>query len=209
MLFRSFIAAAAIALAPGVASAATTTLFYDDFDAEVAGAASTVQTTNYTGLTNWTITDGTVDLFTNGGFGLPCGSAGCLDLDGSSGNAVTMQTNAAFNFLAGANYTLSLGFSGKNGNGAETVYYAFAGATPGTFSSPVGSQVATNVQTSVSFGASGSGVIVIESLGGDNFGMLLDWVSLTSTTTAVPLPAGLPLLVAGLGVFGVMRRRQS
>lgn len=208
MKFLGTTCAAALMLA-SAASATTTTLFDDDFAAEVAGAAGTVQTNNFTGLANWTVTEGTVDLYTSGGFGLPCGSAGCLDLDGSSANAGRLETTAGFTFLAGATYTLSLDFAGRNRDGDETLTFGVAGIFTQALSFL--SADLTDVTESVTFsvGSDVMGGLFIDHDGGDNFGMLLDRVTLTQTMAVIPVPAAGFLLLAGLGGLGAMRRRRG
>lgn len=57
---------------------------------------------------------------------------------------------------------------------------------------------------------SGTGITALrfaDTPGGGSFAVI-DNLKITSAMSAVPLPAGLPLLVAGLMGFGVLRRRQ-
>lgn len=207
MSFRAFILAAVAGLAPGLAAAAPVEIFYDDFAAEVAGAPGTVQTTNFSPLANWDIVDGTVDLFTHGGFGLPCGSTGCLDLDGSTGNAARLELKYETIFMAGVTYTLTLGLSGKNGGGLETLTFGTVGHAMTTYTSPAGAGSPVTLTTSFTYGATTADKLFLDHAGGDNYGLLLDFVRLEHDAPAVPLPAGLPLLLAGLGGLAMLRRR--
>lgn len=50
-------------------------------------------------------------------------------------------------------------------------------------------------------------LFIYDDAGGDR-GHMHGW-SLTFDATPVPLPAGLPLLLAGLGAFGIMKRRKK
>lgn len=209
MKYRFITVAAALAFAPIASHAATANIFFDDFAAEVAGAPSTVSTTNFSPLVHWDITDGTVDLFTSGGFGLPCGSAGCLDLDGSSGNAARIETNAALSFVAGLTYEVILNISGKNGNGNEALSFGVDGVNSQTLSMVSGDNGARIETLSFVAGSSFSGNIFVDHDGTDNQGILLDAVTVTETTSAVPLPAALPLLIAGLGAVGGLRMRRK
>lgn len=193
-----------------VGANATTVIFFDDFAAEVANASGTVATTNFTGLVNWTITDGAVDLFTNGGFGLPCGSAGCLDLDGSTSNAVTMNTNSAFAFVAGSIYDIAINISGKNGSNAETLSFGLTGTTLSrTFTMPTGDTAARIETLSFTAASDFSASLFIDHFGGDNRGILLDSVTVSLDAAPVPLPASLPLLAAAGGALALIRRRRA
>lgn len=211
MTRSAFCLAVAVAVSPAVASAATSTLFSDDFAAEVVGKPATgFQLTNFAPLAQWDIVDGAVDMFTNGGFGLPCGSAGCLDLDGTVGNAARLESKTTFSFLAGANYTMSLTISGKNGNGNESLTFGVIGGETKTLSMPAGDNAARTVDLDFLQIGSTSGKLFIDHSGGDNFGILLDAVSLTETTAmnAIPLPATLPLAIGGLAALGAIGARR-
>jgi hypothetical protein len=193
-------------------AAVAATLFDDDFAADVAGMPTTgFAQTNFSPLSQWDIKDGAVDLFTNGGFGLPCGSAGCLDLDGSVANAVRMETTSAISFVVGAVYEMTLIISGKNGNGGESLTYGIVGGQSGSLSMPSGDNVARTVSFSFAPGAAFSAKLFVDHAGGDNFGILLDRVTLTETTPTpgvVPLPATLPLAVGALVALGLVRARR-
>lgn len=208
----SILAAAVLSTLPVLAQAATTTtIFFDDFATEVAAATTTVSITNYSPLANWNITDGAVDLFTDGGFALPCGSAGCLDMDGSISNAARLESKTAFSFTAGKTYTLTLAIAGKNGSAAESLTFGVLGAHSAPISSPAGTSGAGTYDLSFIALSDFAQVIFVDHAGGDSRGLLLDSVKLTETapTPAVPLPAGLPLLAAALAGFGLARRRRG
>ncbi len=208
-VFRFFIAAMLLT-APVAAPAATTTIFTEDFAEEVAGATGTVATLNFAGLDQFDIVDGAVDLFTNGGFGLPCGSAGCLDLDGTVGNAARLESKSALSFASGASYDFTLDISGKNGNGNESLTFGVIGGPSQVLSMPVNDNAARTVTLSF-IGAGSVAKIFIDHAGGDNFGILLDAVTITETTGAavIPLPAALPLMLAGLGGLAYVGRRRA
>jgi hypothetical protein len=198
---------AAILMSSATAQAAT--LFDDDFAAEVASATGTVATINFTALENWDIIGGAVDLLTNGGFGLPCGSTGCLDLDGSVRDGVQMETKTAFSFTAGTTYNLALDFAGRNGGGAETITFGLSAGVRILNFAPAD---ATDVTETLSFTAATdfSSTLFIESAGGDNFGMLLDRVTLSSDAApVVPLPASSLLLGAGIGALAWRARKRA
>ncbi len=205
---------ASAAFAPTLALAAPTTIFFDDFAAEIGaagaglGSANFASTTNQS-LANFTVTDGSLDLFTNTGFGLPCGSAGCLDLDGTTGNAARIETGTALSFVAGATYDITLTISGKNGGSAESLSFGLLGGPTDTFTSPVGAQAATTAVLSFTAAGSFADTLFIDHADGDNAGLLLDAVRVEeSLPSTVPVPASLPLALAGLGLLaGIARRR--
>jgi hypothetical protein len=60
-----------------------------------------------------------VDLFTDGGFGLPCPSAGCLDLDGSTGDAAHLRSIPVFTLQDGVTYQLTANVRGNARGGAS------------------------------------------------------------------------------------------
>lgn len=83
-----FIALTALGMASPVllANAQAAVIFSDDFEADTFGLN--------TGLINWTVTDGTIDVVGPSAFGINCGgSTKCVDLDGSSGSAGGSRPN--------------------------------------------------------------------------------------------------------------------
>ena len=115
--------------------------------------------------------------------------------------------------MAGASYTLSFDFAGRNQGGEETLSFGVIGVVSETLTFLP--QDITDVTETLTFGVAADtvGSLFIDHEGGDNFGILLDRVTLTETTTTtpavVPLPAAGWLLLAGLGGMGVARKRRS
>lgn len=191
----SLLLAASLALAAPMANAAV--VFEDTFDADSAGVASYVTTTT---LTNWTASLGNLDIL-----GPAYGCTGCIDLDGSgSPFALTLNTNDAFNFVTGFTYTLELFLSGGTANDGLVVQVGSFGASFSGYSFPTVLSLifapAADFSSEISIFVQGTP---------DNFGPYLDRVLLTSTPSAVPLPASLPLLAFGLGGLALMRRRRQ
>jgi len=83
-------------------SAQAAILMSDDFDSITTSQLNVAPT-------GWTATNGTVDSLVHGSYGLPClgGSGGCVDLDGSTGNAADFSFNTTFNLSPGVTYTLT------------------------------------------------------------------------------------------------------
>lgn len=209
MLLRKATVALALLAVPAMASAAPFTLFTEDFAEELASVSPANQVTNFAALDQFTITDGTVDLFGNGGFGLSCPSFGCLDLDGSTDNAVRMET-AALGFLAGVDYTLSFNIRGNERNQADDTLTV--GIDNGVLAGQTLTRAANDPYGVVSYmftvAADTNGKLFFDHAGGDNFGILLDRVDIVGDSAVVPLPATLPLIVGALGLLGVARARR-
>ena len=205
-----------VALAAGSAHGAP--IFVADFDNEVSNSAPYVAS-DFNGFSQFDVADGTVDLvvgFHNGaGVACPGNTGGCVDLDGSSGNAGIMTSKAAISFQPGFDYMLSLVLSGSRRGSAtetDTVEIRILNgilATQSVTKAP--SEGYETYSYAFTVASNTSGQIQIENLGGDNIGLLLDSVTLTevASSTAVPLPATLPLLAAGLGLLGYAGRRKK
>lgn len=108
-------------------------IFQDNFDSELAPG---VYNTDYKGFANWTVTKGSVDLIsTPNPWSLTCagGTGKCVDLDGSTGTAGTLQSIALT--LDPGTYTLSFDISGNQRNStADSVQVSLDGFLTETFS---------------------------------------------------------------------------
>lgn len=196
------VAALAATMAAGSAQAAV--IFSENFDDELV--ANGGQQLNFSNFDQLTVTEQSVDLIQSGGFGITCETAACVDLDGSTGSGGTL-TSDAINFVAGVSYELTFRVSG-NQRGAADDTFSF-GLSNGLLSSETLSSGDGFADFTLSFAAvvNFSDSFFISDQGDDNFGVILDSITLTdSTVSAVPLPAGLPLLLVGLGGFGLLRR---
>lgn len=199
------LALAATLAAACAAPAAAAPVFFDDFSADaLALNANPLQ---------WTVSDGTVDVVGTGFFANLCAGgpspSRCVDLDGSSGNAGIMTSNA-FNLSAGT-YALSFWLAGNQRNGSDDT--VDVSVTLPTLVSQQYQLASNAVWTQYTLNFVYGGVlapfsIVFNHAGGDNIGIVLDNVSLEAVTTAVPEPGAMLLLgAAALGTARRVRRR--
>lgn len=181
-------------------------IFIDNFDTEAGAAGNSI--TSYTGFTNWTVSNGTVDVVANSnGWGITCtgGSGKCVDLDGSNGNAGIL-TSSLLSLGAGT-YSLSFDISGnQRGGAADSFTLALGGFLNESFNLTAAAPWQTVTRTFTVLGDSANNII-FNHAGGDNIGIMLDNVSLSKMD--VPEPATLAMFGLGLIGLGFARRRQA
>lgn len=211
MSIRKAATAALFGTALTLASASqAATLFQDSFDSDSGSS-----TLNFNSLTNWTVSDGTIDYIRSGGYSITCsgGAGGCLDMDGSTSNAGRITSTATYSLTAGVTYTLSGLISGNQRGGAADAL------TMGVLDAGTGTSLTSFTWASIAAGASFSTQSLVftvatnqtvrlffEGLGGDDLGPILDNVLFVddggSTTVSEPgtlLLAGVGLMLAALG----------
>ncbi|PTB99226.1 PEP-CTERM sorting domain-containing protein [Marinobacter sp. Z-F4-2] len=174
-------------------------IFQDNFDSELAPG---VWETNYTGFSNWTVTHGSVDLIsTPNPWSLSCagGTGKCVDLDGSTGTAGTLQSIALT--LDPGTYTLSFDISGNQRNSAsDSMVVSLDGFLTETFVLAANDPWQTIVR-SITVTSQTTNHLTFNHNGGDNIGIMLDNVSL------VPEPGTLALF--GLGILSLVAVRRK
>lgn len=183
----------AAALLLGLSSAHATTIFSDDFSGNAIGG-------NLAPI-GWSVTDGTVDIIGPGWYDLLPGNGPHIDLDGSSSNAGVLSKSLLLS--AGVQYVASFQLAGNQRNWpSDTVDVSF-GTTQGTYTL-ASSQGLTTYTLAFTASTTGNYSLSFANRGGDNYGALLDNVSVT----AVPEPQSLALGLAGLACAAVALRRQ-
>lgn len=212
MHLKSLAIAASLAGALIASPAQAGIIFSDNFDADNASSAL-----NFNSLINWTVGDGTIDYIRSGGFGISCvgGTGGCLDLDGSTGNAGRITTRQVFDFDDGVQYVFELALSGNQRGGAsDSVNFGLINEDTGFVSFLTAGPLAPNAPFATFGGSlmgqdfSGNWRFFIEGVGGDNVDAILDDVVLRDNrATNVPEPATLLLTAMGLLAAAGVRRR--
>lgn len=179
-------------------SAQAQIVFSDDFEANSLGLNLTPA--------GWTITNGgTVDTLGPGLYSELCGGIGkCLDMDGSTGLAGALSRS--FSLTAGTTYTLSFDIAGnRRGAGTETGTVMLGTST---LNYSLADSVTAYQTMSLAFTplTSGSYALSFANAGGDNYGAILDNVTLTA---AVPEPTSAALLLLGLSGVALLKRRRA
>lgn len=185
-----------VALSAGASNAAV--VFQDDFSSYGNTTKLNAPSSFFGG--NWAVSRGSVDYLAGADIdnygGLCKGNGNCIDLDGSTHNSGLF---AYTNFAAGR-YKVDIGLIGSGRGTTESVTVSLGDWS--TTINAIGSD--NDVSNSFSFTTNG-GMLSFQNAGGDNIGAILTNVKVS----AIPLPAGLPLLALGLGVLGLAGRRRK
>lgn len=176
-------------------------VFSDTFDAENGGVGAF----NYNTFANWTVSNGAVDLIGNGAFDFYPGNGLYVDLDGTQFDAATF-TSTSVNLLPGP-YTLSflLGVNTTGGTFNNFMTVSVGNAYSEQFSDANMGLPPTfaTIQRNFVVAIPGPYSIVFDHAGGDNFGLIIDNVTLTR----VPEPSCGILLGAASAAIALRRRR--
>ena len=207
-----FVAAAGLAVALAGAPAQAGTVFSDNFDADSGGSVL-----NFNSLINWTVGGGTIDYIRSGAFGISCvgGTGGCLDMDGSTGNAGRITSRQVFTFDANLQYSIHMDVSGNQRGGAsDSLFFGLVNADTGVEQSVTVGPLAPNApfatygHSFLGSAAPGNWRLFAEGVGGDNVGAILDnYVLRDNRSVDIPEPATLLLCGLALLAAGAARRR--
>jgi len=160
------------------AFAPTTVLLSDDFDTQNGGSGAG----NFSSLTQWNITDGSIDLVGNGWADYLPGNGLYLDLDGETNNASRLESKTSFNFSTGDLITLNFALGGSQRGNTETVTVSLGTLWNETFALPSSQPFTTISRTFSITAASSNNKLIFDQEGGDNVGLFLDAVQLSRTT---------------------------
>ena len=182
-------------------------VFFDDFNAENGGNPLR----NYTGFANWDVTRGTVDLIGDGLvedlFDAYPGNGLYVDLDGSTFAAGRLESKTTF-LLTAPLYLLEFDLGGTTQTGDNVVTVSLGTLFTETFSLPnisgFGSTPFTRITRAIPVASPTSGKLVFDHAGGDNYGLILDNVSLS----AVPEPSSFVLVASCLALLVALRLRR-
>lgn len=205
---------AASTFAASTMTANATTIFFEDFDTDLSNAGGTSQL-NFTGFGQFTVDAGSVDLIGSGGFGIACVAGGCVDLDGSTfGSTPTSNFVSTALDLGPGSYTLSFDATANQRNGSFDSFTVSVGTVLSEIITPtLGSDNFTTYAFTFDVASLVSASIVFFTEGpSDNIGAILDNVLLVNNSTpdaTAPLPAGAPLMIAGILGLGFATRRRK
>ena len=172
----------------------------DNINSENGGVGAT----NYSSFANWTVPDGSVDLIGYGFYDFLPGNGLYIDMDGSTSKAGTMTTKTSFDFEPGVTYTLSYDLAGNHRNADFEQVIVSLGTILNDSHSLAQNAPWTLYSQTFTVDSATIAKLSFEGVGGDNRGMLLDNVNVSSSVVPVPLPGAILL---GLGAAGVKLRK--
>ena len=179
-------------------------LLSDNFNTENGG----VGTFNYSTLANFNITRGSIDLIGNGFFDFLPGHGLYLDLDGTTLSAARLESKTSFAFATGDSLSLQFLLAGSQRGDTNTVTVSLGTLYSEVFTLP-GSAPFSTVTRSIPVPSATTARLVFDHQGGDNVGLLLDDVSLSSGAVAgSPVPEPSTLLLT-LGILPLLIRRAA
>jgi Ca2+-binding RTX toxin-like protein len=180
-------------------NSSSSVLLSDNFNTENNGFGKF----DYSNLTNWNVTDGTVDLIGNGYFDVLEGNGLYLDLDGTTFKAGRLESKSSFNFSPGDQVVLSFSLAGSQRDGKNSVDVSLGNLYRESFELS-GTEPFRKITRSFTVTSITSGRLVFdhEKEGSNNLGLLLDNVELsvsrpTSPTESIKIRGTDAIFLAG------------
>lgn len=183
----------AFALSAFTSGAQAAVLFSDNFDSNATGLNAVPA--------GWSASNGTVDIIGNGFFDFYPGNGAFIDLDGSTNDAG--ELSKSFSLTGGVTYSASFTLGGSTRGDSNVVDVSFGSASQAfTLASndPLGL-----FTLGFTPAADGNYALTFANQGGDSLGAILLDVQITNV---IPEPETYALMLAGLGMLGVVGRRR-
>jgi hypothetical protein len=165
----------------------------DNFNSEGSGFDL-----NYTSFVKWNVTRGSVDVVS--GFGFPANGF-FVDLDGSTGAAGKLQSKNTYSFTAGDIVNLNFDLAGSQRGDTNTVTVSLGSLYSESFTLGSSAPFSTITRSFTVSSATSAGLI-FDHAGGDNVGILLDNVVLSSNASTPPTAVPEPFTIIGTLVGG-------
>ena len=209
---RSFVRAALVAAAIAVPASAHANLVTNgNFSSTCADASfCTYSSGNSTGVTDWTVGSGSVDLIT-GYWQSPPAGGNSIDLDGNSPGSIY----TTFATITGQTYLVTFEVSGNPDGGDPSklgIVAAAANSQNFSFTTGANNHTAMNYeQVTFQFTATAATTTLTftsANTGNSPYGVVLGNIDVAAAH-AVPEPITLSLMGAGLAGIGALRRRRK
>lgn len=198
-----------------VASADDNLLANGSFEAPNSTVPYAYYDVGSTAITGWTVVGGQVQLTDGNASGLPASHGGqWMDLTGSVGYNKGLVSDAV-STVVGRTYALSfdLGNYLAPGFGTSTLSVSINGGTPQLFTNLAGAGGGMDWERKTLNWVADAGSVRITFLGVANGALSNDWgIGLDNVSLAalpVPEPEGWAMLLAGLGLTGMLARRRG
>lgn len=192
-------------LAASATARADAILLQDDFDALAPGLYNAGS-----GTAQFNLISGSIDVYNHGDFGLPCvgGGGRCVDLDGVGAQTTVLESQLGF---GPGTYRVQFDLAGSQRGDSNTLVVSLAD-TSYTITLPSGEAFSTySLFFTIPDTFLAQSLRFTHGPSGDNLGLLLDNVSVSSVDT-VPTPEPASMLLLGTGLAGIgasVRRRRK